>query len=369
VDQQFEAMIVHSTTWKIPAVRVPSRMGEPLYNQLQGTTGEVLCELCGRVCYDSLGTGRSSEQYHQHIREVGHNSTIEHLNITVEVPPGWSYAFVDLLNRRGVWIEVVNSGVVRITYNPRVIADWHKHGIPQYRRGDSQLRLLSALQNTMHEVAPQITPPSPAYQYPEYKFKIVDPVSEDEHFFSVYMRGSRGFSHEQVRHRTAISPDHDEQAISQRSTRYVDESESNWIWHPLLKKFLRENEPSTIANKLIDLESYARNVYVDVAKEVQSWLQGQGLDKFSARKQARGAARGFLGMALPTELIVTAPISWWKWMFKMRMTDFADAEIRLIYSTLWGEVASDQSLYPFFRDFSVLEARDGIGLTLTDNKD
>src|SRR6516225_6478111 len=66
------------------AVYIPSEMGMPRDNQMQGTHAEQLCELAGRVCYDSLGKGLSSEEYHRHILEVNHTSTLEHFNFTVE---------------------------------------------------------------------------------------------------------------------------------------------------------------------------------------------------------------------------------------------------------------------------------------------
>lgn len=57
---------------------VPERMGSPKEGQDQGTDAERLFESAGRVCYDSYGTGRKSEGFHEHIQNVKHGSVTEH---------------------------------------------------------------------------------------------------------------------------------------------------------------------------------------------------------------------------------------------------------------------------------------------------
>ena len=57
---------------------VPAELGKPRSDQDQGTDAERLIEAAGRVCYDSYGKGRNSEQYHEHLEEVGHGSVTEH---------------------------------------------------------------------------------------------------------------------------------------------------------------------------------------------------------------------------------------------------------------------------------------------------
>lgn len=53
--------------------------------QGQGSDAEVLSEIAGRVCYDSWGQGRSSEDYHKHIIEVGHGSVLAHATFTFSI--------------------------------------------------------------------------------------------------------------------------------------------------------------------------------------------------------------------------------------------------------------------------------------------
>ena len=100
--------------------------------------------------------------------------------------------------------------------------------------------------------------------------------------FSFFLSNiSRGCTHELVRHRVGV-------AISQRSTRYVDESVSAWVWHPLLAKL---DDPALL-REIDDAEGACRGVYDKVVERLQGILQQEGCDKLTARKQARGAARG-----------------------------------------------------------------------------
>jgi thymidylate synthase ThyX len=289
-------------------VRIPEAMGTPRADQMQGTELERLAELCGRVCYDSLGKGRSSVEFHKHILDVGHLSVHEHGQFTLALPlPLPEGARLrDWLGRPGVtaWRD---TDTLRVTLNTRVLLDWQRFG--------------------NHTPLPaEISVDSP------YR---TGPVTDDERWVSIYMVGSRGFSHEQCRHG-------DFTAISQRSTRYCDESESPWCWHPLLKEFLAAFRDSTVGspdsqirmelNDICDYgEKVAKETYDHVVKILQPWLISKELDKLTARKQARGAARGFLGNALQTEMIFSASITQWNWMIQQRMSPAADAEIRMIY--------------------------------------
>lgn len=54
-------------------------------NQGLGSDAEVLSEIAGRVCYDSWGQGRSSQDYHSHIIEVGHGSVLAHATFTFAI--------------------------------------------------------------------------------------------------------------------------------------------------------------------------------------------------------------------------------------------------------------------------------------------
>lgn len=51
-------------------------------DQGKGTVPEQIIERAGRECYDSFGRGRSSEDFHAHLREVKHGSVLRHVNFT-----------------------------------------------------------------------------------------------------------------------------------------------------------------------------------------------------------------------------------------------------------------------------------------------
>jgi len=216
--------------------------------QDEGTDMARLIECAGRCCYDSYGRGRASAEFHQHLREVGHLSVIEHASLSFFI-----------------------SGI------------------------------------------------------------------------------SRGCSHELVRHRVGVG-------ISQRSTRYVDESESEWVWHPLVEPTVTGVVSHLGRQELVEK---ARQLYDQIRNAVESFLtEEQGCDRMTARKQARGAARGVLGNALATELVWTANLRALRHFLELRATDHADAEIRLLANRL-QESAVDYC--PEWLLYAKRPAADGIG--------
>ena len=209
-------------------------------DQLEGSDGECLIEYAGRTCYDSLGTGRSSDDYHKHLLEVGHGSVLEHAQ----------YSFLV-------------SGV------------------------------------------------------------------------------SRGLTHELIRHRAGT-------AVSQRSTRYVDESESPWVTHPVLREI---GLPCSLSDDIARLEADARSIYDRVCTHVMDSLVNIGVPKATAKKQARGAARGYLGNALETELVWSANVRALRNVIEQRGSLAADAEIREFALALLGIMVEECPAY--FSDFEV----------------
>jgi thymidylate synthase ThyX len=339
-------------------VRIPDVMGKPAENQMQGTPGERLSELAGRVCYDSLGKGRSSPDYHTHIKEVGHGSVYEHVHMTVFLT--WNmrepFAIAVFLNRPGVWIRMVNEGI-RVTFNPRVVLDWEAFGSP-----------FALERDILHHHASQAWPmiisprqvPRERADFIKNMTKVVEPDHDEERWVTLFVSGSRGFSHELVRHG-------DFTAISQRSTRFVDEDGSPWIDHPLVMEFMREAsdlEREEVALEIGDVKMVARKVYADLSERLQKWLiEKKNVDKFTARKQARGAARGYLGNALETEVIFSASIAQWKRMLKLRACDPADAEIRSVFIEAFHELRKSRYA-DCFSSWERKAAKDGIGETV-----
>ena len=311
-----------SLVWDGVKLSVPTEMGNPLPHQLLSTPLDNLIELAGRVCYDSLGSkkSRASGEYHQHIIEVGHLSVQEHANFTVffskeqiEENCSSEMAFIlSLLNRPGLWVKKAPDGY-RLTFNIRTAREWNAWG------AESQF---SWITEQVAGVAAKHAPLAmQGVQLPEIQFiQAVSPSNDDEIWVSLLIHSvSRGLTHELVRHG-------DYTGISQRSTRFVDEHESPYAWHPLIVEFAATND----AGLFFKAEQESRSAYGTLLSALEEFVKGKGVDKFTARKQARGAARGVLGNALATELIFSANLSQYKRIIALRAHPAADAEIRLL---------------------------------------
>jgi thymidylate synthase (FAD) len=173
----------------------------------------------------------------------------------------------------------------------------------------------------------------------------VDHGSVTEHaWLSFFLSNlSRGLTHELVRHRVGV-------AISQRSTRYVDENESAWVLHPLIKAYIESGAGAALRapngeQVTFSMEQEVQNVittskrgYKDMVPKLQEFLVKKGIDKLTARKQARGAARGLLGNALLTEMVWSVNVRTLRGtILKQRANSAADAEIRALAVRLWEE--------------------------------
>ena len=247
-------VIAHTKFIGVPGDLMPSEgyNAVVMKGQDKGSDAARLIECAGRTCYDSFGQGRPSAEYHQHIREVGHGSVLEHASISF---------YLDNI--------------------------------------------------------------------------------------------SRGLTHELVRHRAGC-------AISQRSTRYVDESGSPWVLHPLIDKLLPK-ETKQAQDMALAIQA-CRHSYDAIVECVQANLILAGADKQTARKQARGAARGLLGNALCTSMVWTANIRALRNVLEQRASEFADAEIRVLANRLYEEALL---VCPeWFSDYEKVTCPDGIGYGL-----
>lgn len=342
-------------------ITVPPICGKPREDQLQGTVGEKLTELAGRSCYDSLGKGRDSKNYHEHIIEVGHLSVWEHFQFVFKIERVLikDWMLEELIGRPGITIDKpeLDYHYMRFTINPRVILDWYKFN----RRDKDSIKInliLEAATYWCSKLLPNIWKNLYLAQPPEICQKwssLVFPMTEDEKWISLYLVCSRGCSHELVRHG-------DFTAISQRSTRYVDESESEWVIHPLEEKFFEEGN-----DNLVDMRKEVHNIsvkfYNKMVRLLQDFLIKRGVDKFTARKQARGAARGLLGNSLETQLMFSASVAQWKRMLKLRLHPAADAEIRVLFEKILREL-KESRYADSFEGWDTVDSPDGIGKVL-----
>ena len=283
---------------------LPVECGEPRLegdndDQLQGTMREMLCELSGRECYDSLGKGRGSIDYHAHIAQVGHLSVYEHANFTITLPTVFA---PHLLNRPGIYAKSTAASMMRVTLNLRSVLDWGKwEGWSGEGRALVQRRVLWAAK----QVAPMVFANVQVDESAAHLVDIVEPHYSEEKWISLRLTGSRGLTHEQVRHG-------DRTAISQRSTRYVDESEGAWVLHPLIHQYFSlpvDDVSRALKRNTLEFIDSSRSAYAGWVEILMEMLEEKGVSKHTARKQARGAARGLLGNALGSSMIFSASVA------------------------------------------------------------
>jgi thymidylate synthase (FAD) len=172
--------------------------------------------------------------------------------------------------------------------------------------------------------------------------------------FSFFISGvSRNLTHELVRHRVGV-------AISQRSTRYVDESESPVVLHPLFDCALADTQ-TAFARWVKEGRVLNKKLY----HEIEAELLSRGVDKATAKKQARGAARMALSSALETELVFTLNARALRHFVEMRAHPAADAEIRRVAMEMF--ILAQRQCPELFADYTVLPAPDGLGTVVYTN--
>ena len=259
-------------------------------DQAKGTLAEILAEIAGRTCYDSFGHGRSSAKFHEHILEVGHTSIYEHCNLCFQI-------LKPVMNLPGtLWFDGV------VTTNLRTCLEIEKHTCDP--------EIINSFKCAGHGVAPRVV----AYPADPVPIQYMLATSYEERWYTFRIRCSRLCSHELVRHKWRT-------AVSQRSTRYVDESESPFVLHPLL-------DPGDLNT---DFYLKARELYV----ERYQHLVDQGI----SHKQARGAARCYLPGNLETVVIFSASLAQWGRMIQQRKSPHADGEINHIFTDIDNALA------------------------------
>lgn len=367
-------------------VRIPPELGEPNQGQMVGTAAERLGELGGRACYDSLGQprSRSSADYHPHIREVRHTSVYGHYHWTTEIPTGQILStnplavlaiYKTLVNRPGVWLNMSKPDALRVTTNLRTTTEWAKWTARNRRYYDGQTQQAVEVMGVVFhragkKLAPQAVPGNEdtglQYWGVRDNWRIVEPEDDSERWITLYLEGSRGLSHELVRHGFQTG-------ISQRSTRYVDEDESPWVMHPLIQEFLIDEtrnpgERSRVKDVIAQAEAAGRAAYGTLVKILQpfakSRIENDPYAASTARKQARGASRGYLGNALKTAVIFSGAVDEWKWMLGQRAANAADGEIRCEFSQEVLPELKKSRYADSFATFETEPAVDGVGLAL-----
>lgn len=267
-----------------------------------------------------------------------------------------------LINRPGVYLRVSTyqeTGYrVRITANARALIEWHKK-TPKGIQLPAALIQADYLGKQMQMACKNQIPLAmnccdrPNLDAYPLQMELVPPETDEEVSVSFYLGNmSRGCSHEHVRHRMS--------SFSQRSTRYCQESDSDWENHPLM---LSDPELVQTAENVKDV---ACKAYVQIADKLTKTMKERGVDATTARKQARGAARGVLGNSLATEMIWSCNLATLKWYLHLRANVAADAEIRLM-AVQMARLAMER--WPDrFVGWSFAPSPDGIGEVVVEPK-
>ena len=160
---------------------------------------------------------------------------------------------------------------------------------------------------------------------------------------------SRSLTHELVRHRAGF-------AYSQRSQRYVDESDGSYVMPPGIARDGGANEEALAIFTEAISESAAS--YDKLADALDRGLPQDIFEtKRDRRKAIRQAARAVLPNATETKIFVTGNVRAWRHFIEMRAAETADWEIRQLALIVLEILREEAPL--LFGDFSIEELPDG----------
>ena len=171
-------------------------------------------------------------------------------------------------------------------------------------------------------------------------------VFEHINYGFVFTGVSRSLTHELVRHRAGF-------AFSQRSQRYVDETNSRFVAPPALAH--ADDESRVVFEEAI--ESAAQS-YKALVEALASAIPRERFEfATDHRKAIRQAARSVLPNATETKIFVTANVRAWRHFIEMRGSPFADVEIRNMAMMILEALQREAPL--LFGDFTIEELPDG----------
>lgn len=178
-------------------------------------------------------------------------------------------------------------------------------------------------------------------------------VFEHVNYGFVFTGISRSLSHELVRHRAGF-------AYSQRSQRYVDESEPGFIVPPSI---LDQGEDSIAYKSLIHWFERAESVYKEMVGYAEIALSKDWSPPTERRKKVRQAARAVLPNATETKMLVTANVRAWRHFIEQRASPLADLEIKRLALRVLEVLQEEAPL--FFNDFKIVSHDDGTTFAMT----
>lgn len=172
-------------------------------------------------------------------------------------------------------------------------------------------------------------------------------VFEHVNYGFVFTGISRSLSHELVRHRAGF-------AYSQRSQRYVDESEAGFVVPPSV---LALGEGSAAYISMVRGFQQGERAYKRAVKLLDSKLPEAIEAPTERRKKIRQAARATLPNATETKMFVTANVRAWRNFIEQRASPLADLEMRRLALKVLEVLQEEAPM--LFGDFHIIEHNDG----------
>ena len=177
-------------------------------------------------------------------------------------------------------------------------------------------------------------------------------VFEHVNYGFVFTGVSRSLTHELVRHRAGF-------AYSQRSQRYVDESQGSFVIPPaLVQQDAESGEAGAILKRATEAASAS---YKELVAALERSLSRDSFSSDTERRKAvRQAARAVLPNATETKIFATANVRAWRHFVEMRASPYADWEIRRLAIAVLQILQREAPL--LFADFSITELPDGTSI-------
>lgn len=278
-------------------------------HHFNGTDYENLIEYAGRKCYDSINTekSRSSKEFHEHILEVNHDSVTAHSMLFVKINSFMHFNIfkIAFANERGWWTDKNSNNEEILCVNFRFL-NRYKNVFSQHTHLLDQLILIAS------EKAPFIFQKPNRVIVHYYKEAEESEIPEELKWYSFEINNiSRALSIELNRHMNQT-------ALSQQSSRYVDKSNFKFIKHP--HDAMSESDTE-------DFVELCKGFYEAAFTTSYNKLIASGVEKFTAKKQARGVASRYLPQGSDTEKVFS--VSKWQLdqIIKQRLNPAADKEI------------------------------------------
>ena len=174
-------------------------------------------------------------------------------------------------------------------------------------------------------------------------------VLEHVNYGFVFTGVSRSLSHELVRHRAGF-------AYSQRSQRYVDESDPSFVLPPALANSDGESDDADVVlrDALDETAASYRKLVAALEEKLPKEIFSSPTDR---RKAVRQAARAVLPNATETKIFVTGNVRAWRHFIEMRGAAYADWEIRRLAISVLDVLREEAPL--LFGDFTIDTLTDG----------